>query len=52
MVLLAANGASLDRQKSRANSCLQRCRSMANVGAERLLKIPSSISPAAQLKRE
>jgi hypothetical protein len=30
----------------------RRRRMMANVRAERLLKIPSSISPAAQLKRE
>jgi hypothetical protein len=35
---LAADGASLDPQKSRANSRLQRCRSMANVGVYRLLK--------------
>jgi hypothetical protein len=47
---LAADGASLDPQKSRANSRLQRCRSMANVGVYRLLK--SGIFPAAQLKRE
>jgi hypothetical protein len=40
----------LDPQKSRANSRLQRCRSMANVGVYRLLK--SGIFPAAQLKRE
>jgi hypothetical protein len=36
---------------------LQPCRSMTNVGAERLLKIPAArgprgIFPAAQLKRE
>jgi hypothetical protein len=54
---LAAGGASLDRKKSRPIRALQRCRSMANIGAQCLLKIPaargpSGISPAAQLKCE
>jgi hypothetical protein len=43
---LAAGGASLDRQKSRPIRPLRRCRSMANIGAERLLKIPAARGPS------
>jgi hypothetical protein len=54
---LAAGGASSDRKRSRAIRALKPCRSMANVGAVRLLKIPaalgpSCVSPIPQLKRE
>jgi hypothetical protein len=48
---LAAGRASLDQEKSRPIRASQRCRSVANIGAERLLVEPA-ISSSPQLKRE
>jgi hypothetical protein len=46
---LAAGRASLDQEKSRPIRASQRCRSVANIGAERLLVDPGSIRPELHL---